>query len=45
MTCPPGANIVDQQAVERRAYARGAGRRPILDMLMVCADISDVSLT
>ena len=27
----------------RRAYTRGPGRRPILDMLMVSIDISEVS--
>ena len=30
---------------KRRAYTRGPGRRPILDMLMVCIDISDVPFT
>jgi hypothetical protein len=30
---------------KRRAYTRGPDRRPILDMLMVSIDISDVSLT
>ena len=29
----------------RRAYARGPDRRPILEMLMVSIDISDVSFT
>ena len=29
----------------RRAYTRGPGRRPILDMLMVSIDISEVSFT
>jgi len=28
---------------KRRAYTRGPGRRPILDMLMVSIDISEVS--
>jgi hypothetical protein len=30
---------------KRRAYTRGPGRRPILDMLMVTIDISEVSFT
>jgi hypothetical protein len=30
---------------KRRAYARGPDRRPILEMLMVSIDISDVSFT
>ena len=30
---------------KRRAYTRGPGRRPILDMLMVSIDISEVSFT
>ena len=30
---------------KRRAYTRGPGRRPILDMLMVCIDISEVSFS
>ena len=30
---------------KRRAYTRGPGRRPILDMLMVRIDISDVRFT
>jgi hypothetical protein len=29
----------------RRAYTRGPGRRPILDMLMVSIDISELSFT
>jgi len=29
----------------RRAYTRGPGCRPILDMLMVSIDISEVSFT
>jgi hypothetical protein len=31
--------------MKRRAYTRGAGRQPVLDMLMVSIDISDVSFT
>jgi hypothetical protein len=31
--------------MKRRAYTRGADRQPILDMLMVSIDISDVSFT
>src|SRR5262249_36054705 len=31
--------------VKRRAYTRGPERRPILDMLMVCIDISAVTFT
>jgi hypothetical protein len=30
---------------KRRAYTRGPGRRPILDMLMVCNDVSEVSFS
>src|SRR5260221_8852374 len=30
---------------KRRAYTRGPDRRPILEMLMVAIDISDVSFT
>jgi len=30
---------------KRRAYTRGPNRRPILEMLMVFIDISDVSFT
>jgi hypothetical protein len=30
---------------KRRAYARGSDRRPILDMLLVSIDISDVSFS
>jgi len=30
---------------KRRAYARGPDRRPILDMLMVSIDISDVAFS
>jgi len=30
---------------KRRAYTRGPGRRPILDMLMVSIDVSEVSFT
>jgi hypothetical protein len=30
---------------KRRAYTRGPDRRPILEMLMVSIDISDVSFT
>jgi len=30
---------------KRRAYTRGPDNRPILDMLMVAIDISDVSFT
>jgi len=31
--------------MKRRAHTRGADRQPILDMLMVSIDISDVSFT
>jgi hypothetical protein len=30
---------------KRRAYTRGPDNRPILDMLMVAIDVSDVSFT
>ena len=30
---------------KRRAYVRGPDRRPVLDMLMVSIDISDVSFS
>jgi hypothetical protein len=30
---------------KRRAYTRGPDRRPILDMLMVSIDISDVAFS
>jgi hypothetical protein len=30
---------------KRRAYTRRPGRRPILDILMVCIDISEVSFS
>jgi hypothetical protein len=42
-----GEKIVDGilSRAKRRAYTRGPERRPILDMLMVFIDISDVSFT
>jgi hypothetical protein len=35
----------DHHRQGRPAYARGPDRRPILEMLMVSIDISDVSFT